>query len=198
VTITTTISADTAKLLTKGSTILCDVDLDGWVDGFGYPEVSAILAKVSGDTATCTVNLPYSWTGPSGGSATSYYFSGAYKVTATYAPGGDTEPLTDYKVIRQVTRPLYHASTSRINRSCGVCASGKRNNNFNSDCRDHVASIDRDPVSQPGTRLTPLRVAPRTWPSRLRKKEPPFVAKQPKGMPQGLKPYRFRCLGARG
>jgi hypothetical protein len=109
VTIITTISADTAKVLPKGYTILCDVNVGTVSDGYTYSEVAAAPATVSGETATCTVNLPYSWTTPVVTGA-SFAFGGSYKVTASYAPGGVTQPLTDFNVIRQTTGPLYNTT----------------------------------------------------------------------------------------
>jgi hypothetical protein len=109
VTITTTISADTAKILPKGYTILCDLNVATVSDGYTYSEVAAAPATVSGETATCTVNLPYSWTTPVV-TGTTYYYGGTYKVTASYAPGGDTQALTDFNVIRQTTGVLYNTT----------------------------------------------------------------------------------------
>jgi hypothetical protein len=103
--ITITISSATAAKMPKGSTILCDLQSESFVDGSDYEEVAAAAATISGDTATCTVNLPYSWTGNSAGTTSAYYFEGSYKITATYAPSA-TQPLTDYNIIRQTTGPL--------------------------------------------------------------------------------------------
>jgi hypothetical protein len=111
--ITITISAATAAKMPKGSTILCDLQGTAFVDGSDYEEVAASSATISGDTATCTVNLPYSWTGNSAGTSSSYYFDGTYKVTASYAPSA-TQPLTDFNVIRQTTGPLMKSGTSVI------------------------------------------------------------------------------------
>jgi hypothetical protein len=109
VTIITTISADTAKILPKGYTILCDLHVGTVSDGYTYSEVAAAPATVSGDTATCTVNLPYSWT-TAVTTGTTYAYGGTYKVTASYAPGGDTQALTDFNVIRQTTGVLYNTT----------------------------------------------------------------------------------------
>jgi hypothetical protein len=109
VTITTTISADTAKILPKGYTILCDLNVGTVSDGYTYSEVASAPATVSGDTATCTVNLPYSWT-TAVTTGTTYAYGGTYKVTASYAPGGDTQALTDFNVIRQTTGVLYNTT----------------------------------------------------------------------------------------
>jgi hypothetical protein len=114
VVITATINAATAKEMPKGSTIICDVNLNGYAYDFVYSEVAASPATISGDTATCTVNVPYNWTGETGGPAADYYFNGTYKLTASYAPGGATQPLTDFNVIRQTTGIL-HSSTGIVN-----------------------------------------------------------------------------------
>jgi len=105
-TFTIALSADTLKVLPKGYTILCDVDVTASVDGFAYAEVGSAAATVSGDTAKCTVNVPYIWVGPTTTTASAYNFTGTYKVTASYAPGGATQALTDFNVIRQTTGVL--------------------------------------------------------------------------------------------
>jgi hypothetical protein len=101
-TIDTTIVTTIDSTLTKGTTILCDVELTATLDGALFTEVASAPATISGTKATCTVKLPYSWTGPSGGAATAYTYSGTYKVTASYVPSA-TQPITDFNVIRQTT-----------------------------------------------------------------------------------------------
>jgi hypothetical protein len=104
VVLNTTLAGTTLNSLPKGYTILCDVNLTGYVNDLVYEEVGASPATVSGNVASCTVNIPISWKGESGGSG--YYFNGSYKVTASYAPGGATQALTDFNVIRQTTGVL--------------------------------------------------------------------------------------------
>jgi hypothetical protein len=101
-TIDTTIATTIDSTLPKGTTILCDVDVAALLDGVIFTEVASAPATVSGTKATCTVKLPYSWTGPSGGAATTYTYTGTYKVTASYVPSA-TQPITDFNVIRQTT-----------------------------------------------------------------------------------------------
>jgi hypothetical protein len=100
----TTLAGSTLSSLPKGYTILCDVNLNGYVNNLVYEEVGSSPATVNGNIASCTVNIPISWKGEAGGSG--YYFNGSYKVTASYAPGGATQPLTDFNVIRQTTGVL--------------------------------------------------------------------------------------------
>jgi hypothetical protein len=110
VSISTAISADTLNALPKGYTILCDLSVNAYLNGLGYTEVASAPATVNGEVASCNVKMPYFWTGVGGGTASQYYFDGSYKITVTYAPGGDTQPLTDANVIRQTTGSLYSTS----------------------------------------------------------------------------------------
>jgi hypothetical protein len=110
VTISTTLAGTTYSSLPKGYVILCNVDLEGYVFGFGYTELGASQATVVGNVATCSVNIPVSWTGLAGGAATDYFFSGEYRVTASYPPGGGTQP-NDYIVFRETDGSLYSTTT---------------------------------------------------------------------------------------
>jgi hypothetical protein len=108
-TINTVITTTIESTLPKGTTILCDVDVTTTFDGVIHTEVASAPATISGTKATCTVKLPYSWTGPSGGAASSYVYGGTYKVTATSVPSV-TQPITDYNVLRQTTGNLTGAT----------------------------------------------------------------------------------------
>jgi hypothetical protein len=101
-TVEVTIKTTIDTTLPKGAAILCDVTLDANVGGFLPTQVAASAATISGTTATCTVNVPYAFTGPSGASAV---YGGTYKVTASYV-ASSTQPLTDFNVIQQVTAPI--------------------------------------------------------------------------------------------
>lgn len=107
VVVTTTISSYTLKNLPAGYSVLCDLNISASAGGFTYLEVAASPATINGDTATCTMYVPYLWTGPS---TAGFTFGGDYKVTASYAPGGDTQPLTDFNVFRQTQGVLYNTT----------------------------------------------------------------------------------------
>jgi len=112
-TINTVITTTIESTLPKGTTILCDVDVTALFDGLILTEVASAPATISGTKATCTVKLPYSWTGPSGGAATSYVFGGTYKVTAT-SVSAVTQAITDFNVVRQTTGNLTGKSSLEI------------------------------------------------------------------------------------
>lgn len=112
-TINTVITTTIESTLPKGATILCDVNVTALFDGLIYTEVASAPATISGTKATCTVKLPYSWTGPSGGAATTYVFGGTYKVTATSVPSV-TQAITDFNVIRQTGSNLTGTSSKEI------------------------------------------------------------------------------------
>jgi hypothetical protein len=108
-TITTTIDST----FPSGSTILCDMTVGGSVDGANYSEIASAPATISGTKATCTIKLPYSWTGPAGGSTAAYAYSATYKVTASHV-SSSTQPITDFNVLRQSGGNLLTTSTAAI------------------------------------------------------------------------------------
>lgn len=103
--ITITISNETQAQMPLGSTILCGLATNAYVDGLIYNDTATSTATILGNTASCTVNLPYSWHGTSGGPTTAYYFDGSYKITVLNT-GQSTQPITDYNIIRQTSGPL--------------------------------------------------------------------------------------------
>jgi hypothetical protein len=111
-TVDVTIVSTITSTLPSGTTILCDVTLLGEVDGVITNEIASAPATISGEKATCAVKVPYSMTGVAGGSATSYFFTGNYKVTASKV-SATSQPITDFNVIRQVTAPLTTATGSQ-------------------------------------------------------------------------------------
>jgi len=82
--LTLTISLKTA--LPKGGTVVCSAYLYAYSQNLSnytvtdWSEEAYSLATVSGSTATCTVNVPYSWIIPVNSSNVSNTFSGDYLV----------------------------------------------------------------------------------------------------------------------
>ena len=97
----------------SGSAILCDVTVGVSVDGQSYSEIASAAATISGTKATCTVKLPYSWTGPSGGPSAAYAYTASYKVTASHV-SASTQPITDFNVLRQTSGNLLTTETALI------------------------------------------------------------------------------------
>ena len=58
-----------------------------------YGEESSVLAKVSGTTATCTVNTPYSWLIPPASSTVQNSLTGEYTIEMIGAASSTTNPL---------------------------------------------------------------------------------------------------------
>lgn len=95
-----TIAPNTLAKMPTGSSIVCTLDIEAIVGGVSYTEVDSTIATISGDTATCTVTLPYNWLGETGEATSDYYFYGDYKITAINA-SATTEALTDYNIVRE-------------------------------------------------------------------------------------------------
>lgn len=82
--LTLTISLKTA--LPKGGTVVCEASLSAVSENLSnftiidWDEEGYSVATVSGSTATCTVNVPYSWVIPANSSTVSNTFSGDYMV----------------------------------------------------------------------------------------------------------------------
>jgi hypothetical protein len=75
-----------------GGSVLCSTIIEADVvslttaTGTAYTESSNSVAKVTGTTATCTVNTPYSWVLPAASTTTEASLSGAYTVSIVPAP----------------------------------------------------------------------------------------------------------------
>ena len=109
---TIALSPTAQKAMPKGSTIQCSLTVGASIDEYGHTEVAQSTATVNGDKATCTVTMAYSWTGNGTGPATAYSFSGTYQVTATYASGGPSQPLTQFNVIRQTNGAILNSQNN--------------------------------------------------------------------------------------
>jgi len=85
-----TITLKTA--LPKGGAVLCGVDLTAFSENLStytisdWYEEAYTAATVSGSTATCTVNVPYSWVLPAASVLVTRNFSATYQVQMTSAP----------------------------------------------------------------------------------------------------------------
>jgi len=72
-----------------GTTIIVSADSLTTGTGNAYTESSYAVAKVSGSTATCTVNTPYSWLLPAASSTTEAILGGSYTLSIL-PPSGTT------------------------------------------------------------------------------------------------------------
>jgi hypothetical protein len=97
--VTLTITVKTP--LPKGGAIICGADLTAISENkatFAYAycyEQGYTTATVSGSTATCTVNVPYSWVVPAASSAIQNSVTGTYSVQMDSASTGTTASTVD-------------------------------------------------------------------------------------------------------
>jgi hypothetical protein len=88
-TIETTVTITLKTALPKGGTIACRVEADGVssseTGALGYDESATALATVSGSTATCKVNIPFSWLMFAAATGTTNSITGSLDVTM-YSP----------------------------------------------------------------------------------------------------------------
>ena len=79
--------------LTKGGSVLCSADVvaesenTNTYQASSFEDEATSVATVSGSTATCTVNIPYSWPVPAASSTVENTVSGSYVIEMTGAAG---------------------------------------------------------------------------------------------------------------
>jgi hypothetical protein len=93
-----TLNITIRSMIPTTQTLWCSAQVDGSDTAFthNYDEISGIAATRTGDTATCTVTVPYSWKMGTGGGYTAGYSISAAPANGniirftTYIPEGAT------------------------------------------------------------------------------------------------------------